>query len=33
MVLEYMFRNINSHCIKCQWKDGVSDNKALPKLF
>ena len=31
--LDYLFRNINSYCVKCQWKDGLSDQKTLPKYF
>ena len=31
--MDYLFRNINSYCVKCQWKDGLSDQKTLPKYF
>ena len=31
--MDYLFRNFNSYCIKCQWKDGLSDQKTLPKYF
>ena len=31
--LDYLFRNINSYCVKCQWKNGVSDKNSSPKYF
>ena len=32
-MLDYLFRNINSYCVKCQWKNGVPDKKSSPKYF
>ena len=31
--LDYLFRNINSYCVKCQWKNRVSDKNSSPKYF
>ena len=28
-----MFRNTNSYCVKCQWKNWVADKNSPPKFF
>ena len=32
-ILDYLFRNTNSYCVNCQWKNGVPDKKSSPKYF
>ena len=32
-LLDFLFRNIISRCVTCQWINGVVDKKSLPKYF
>ena len=32
-LLDYFFRNINTHCVKCQWSNGIVDVNSTPKYF